>query len=221
MLKRNLILVFFLLIFSGFFVFARNTPQNPESLFQEAYQAYQDKDYQKAIKLCRSSLARNKKHFDCCFLLARLYWEKNNVGATLKYLKEATKIKPQDFRPWLSLANIYKEKGQLEKAKIFFERALSCNPTSGVTIIGLANYYLRKKEYRKAISYAEKGIKYAPLETEGYYILGKAYLELDDREKALFYYNQLRELDLELGEKLLRGIKYKNYLGEKDPSPAH
>jgi tetratricopeptide (TPR) repeat protein len=211
--KKNLgfVVSFFCIVCAAQLTFARPAVEPADEYFHEGLKAYEKRDYSQALMLCKQCLHKERDSFNCSLLLAEVYWGRHKDAAAIKYLKKASRINPQDSRPWVSLGNIYAQKRKFKQAIVYFEKAAKLTPEDALAYSGLGECYFRLHDNSKAIFYADKAVTCDPRDTNARYFLGRALVEADDQMGALEQYNILLTLDAKLAADLLPRIKYKNF----------
>jgi len=139
-------------------------------------------------------------------------------------LKEALRLKPDNYTAHYLLGKVYKEQGLFDKSIFEFENAISINKFFPPPYKGLAEIYEEKGEVKKAISYFHRyyemepnpaeideiKIRVAKIEAEiqesesrrqrnkllmEHFKKGKEYYEEGNFSRAIFYLNEVLKLD--------------------------
>lgn len=82
--------------------------QDPKILFQQANQAYQDQDFEKAAGIYQQIISQGYESRDVYYNLGNCYYRLNLVGQSVLYYEKALKLDPHDadIRYNLELANL-------------------------------------------------------------------------------------------------------------------
>src|SRR5512137_1616096 len=82
--------------------------QDPKSLFQQANQAYQQQDFEKAASLYQQIISQGYESKDVYYNLGNCYYRLNQIGQSVLYFEKALKLDPHDadVRYNLELVNL-------------------------------------------------------------------------------------------------------------------
>jgi tetratricopeptide (TPR) repeat protein len=82
--------------------------QDPKTLFQQANQAYQSQEYEKATALYQQILSQGYESKEVYYNLGNCFYRLNQVGQAVLYYEKALKLDPheEDIRYNLELANL-------------------------------------------------------------------------------------------------------------------
>ena len=155
-----------------------------EELFEQENKGEKDSDY--------AYVALDKALY---FTFIKEEYEK-----ALPYWEIVIEIKPA--AAYFSIGICYAKLGAYTKAVEAYKQAISLNPdkASGHYNLGIA--YDNLSLYEDARESYIKAIRIDPDYTEAHYSLGVAYLLIKDRNSALKEYKILKELDIDLANKL-------------------
>ena len=108
------------------------------------------KDFDKAEKDFKASLALNPKNAQVHLSLGKLYLDKKDYSRAEKEYFETLKINPSDHFAHNELGLIYKSQGKLDLAEKEFQNVLKIKPDNFFAHHNLGYMYIQKKEYDKA-----------------------------------------------------------------------
>lgn len=121
-----------------------------------------------------------------------------NYENALLYYNIATKINPQNPKPYIRLGEIYGYINQYDLAKKNFYIALNLESRNAEASYYFANFFYDNKQYQKALVYYLKAYKYGyENKYEANIRLGEVYEKLADLERAKNYYKHAFRLNRE------------------------
>jgi tetratricopeptide (TPR) repeat protein len=122
--------------------------------------------------------------------------------------KQAIRINPDDAIAHYNLGVIYYELGFYKEAIEVFNQAIRIDPDFAEVYNNLGLTCIKLGDYAKAIEVFKQAIRIDPDFVEAHGGLGVAYLLIGDRNSALNEYKILKELDIDLANKLFDLIYY-------------
>ncbi|OGX34480.1 MAG: hypothetical protein A2787_01935 [Omnitrophica WOR_2 bacterium RIFCSPHIGHO2_01_FULL_48_9] len=169
--------------------------ENIQQYYEEAAQAYQAGDYQKAIALYEKVLELEPKFAPAYNALGVIYRNRSeNILDSVWYFKEAIEADPNYLEAYDSLGKIYQQVNEPDLAIEYLKKALAINPDYLSAHFTVAWVYLLGKSQPQEAEYHFKKV----IETKGlplaYYGLGLAYSMNKNNAMVLDVVTQLREM---------------------------
>ena len=134
------------------------SPFDPEALIEKADEAYEQKDYQKAIALLIEANAKEANNPDTLFKLGYILQQIDDNEAALNYYKEALEVDKNNEFIHNSMASVYRARGEFTSAKLHLEASLSLDDTNIITYYNFGNLLVdmkhedeAKEMYKKAL----------------------------------------------------------------------
>lgn len=202
------------LLFSSSPCSAQTAKDILKKLFEQATNAYYQKDYPNAIELYRKSLEIYPKFAPSLYYMGLCYREgSNDILEAKKWFQKAIEADPRHAQAYDQLSKIFYNQADFENAEQYALKALELNPELVGPRLSLGWIYLLiKNQPSDAIAYFEQAIKQTdiPLVQIG---LGIAYITDNQKYKVLEMITNLRkagreELALEL-ERMVREPNFK------------
>lgn len=195
-----------------------------DRLLDEAFLAYNNKDFDEAEDLARSVLTLMPGSGDGLYLLGLVASKKNAFEPAEKLLYQAVQLYPDNKQYKLSLGFVLEKQGRLDEALSFYEpfkedayvlsqigfiylqkgltdfaksafdKALSLSESVLTAYIGLALIYRRENDFAKAFDTLEKGLLQGK-SAELFYQLAITCRLLEKNKQALSYIKQALEME--------------------------
>jgi len=134
------------------------SPFDPEALIEKADEAYEQKDYQKALALLIEANAKEANNTDTLVKLGYIFQQIDDNEEALNYYKEALEVDKNNEFIHNSIASAYRARGEFASAKLHLEASLSLDDTNPITYYNFGNLLVDMKEedeakvmYRKAL----------------------------------------------------------------------
>jgi Tfp pilus assembly protein PilF len=156
---------------------------------------------------------KNKKDSDYAYEAydkALYFIDKREYEKALPYLEIAIKTDVSSLKAWtyFNIGYCYGELNSYTKAIEAYKQAIRINPDDAITHYNLGVIYYELGFYKEAIEVFKQAIRIDPDFVEAHGGLGVAYLLIGDRNSALNEYKILKELDIDLANKLFDLIYY-------------
>jgi tetratricopeptide (TPR) repeat protein len=143
--------------------------------FQSATAHYEAQDYAEAQKELEPLLARLSDSFEVNELMGLVYAAQGRDDEANRYLKNATRLKPNDPAAHTNLAVNLVHLGKNSLAELEFKKAVDLEPGSYDANHNLGEFYIRTEKITEAISYLEKAQSENPASDDNGYDLTLAY----------------------------------------------
>ena len=156
---------------------------------------YDNKDYEKALSLCREALVFLPNHYKARLKLVRLLFELNRTNEAIQATRQAIDIYPDNkdmtFHLFVTLFNA-KQYAEAEKV---YRHYLTLNPHAAN-----ADYYfgilaLTQGRYEEAILSLQRAVKDAPNDTDAHLYLAQALEKVGQTQEAMHAYRRVLALD--------------------------
>lgn len=138
------------------------SPFDPEALIEKADEAYEQKDYQKALALLIEANAKESNNPDTLFKLGYIFQQIDDTEEALNYYKEALEVDRDNEYIHNSMASAYRARGEFASAKLHLEASLALDDTNPITYYNFGNLLVdmkhadeAKEMYKKAIELNE------------------------------------------------------------------
>ena len=180
---------------------------NLDLILDQAFQAYNTKDFLQAETLCRQVLSAQPNHGDALFLMGLIAYVSSSFEPAIEFLFQAVKAYPQIENYRLTLASVLQKQGRLNEAlnhyqkcpnhpmgltqqgfiylqknqgdfaKSAFDKALTLNPDLPEARLGLALYHGDLAAIKQIAEQTDL--------PDAWYYLAKKYLQDNSPESAL------------------------------------
>ena len=150
---------------------------------------------------------KNKKESDYAYEAydkALYFIDKREYEKALPYLEIAIKTEISSLKAWIyfNIGFCYERLGVYTKAIEAYKQAIRIDPDFAITYYNLGLTYYELGFYEEAIEASKQAIRIDPDYAEAHYSLGVDYFLIKDRNSALNEYKILKELDIDLANKL-------------------
>ena len=126
--------------------------QDSDDLFQQARRAaFDQKDYPKAISLCKQALTQSPGYTDIQVFLGRLYFWSDKEDTARIILQRAVEQKPDHEDAAFAAASIAYFTNRYEESLRFCNRGLQYHPQSTDLLLQKAKTLTAMREYRQAV----------------------------------------------------------------------
>ena len=175
------------------------TSQTAEQWLAKGETAYEDNDYEEAIKYFEKAIDLNPNLADAYFYRGYCYIAyEEDYDKAAECFKKMIKLDTNNAAAYIALGILYTEyKKDYDKAIKYYEKAVELEPDYIDAYHSLARaYQYGKEDYDKAIKYYEKTVELNPVFEDVYFNLGIIYEESkQDYGKAAEYYKKTIDLD--------------------------
>jgi len=161
------------------------------------------KSYAKAIEAFKQAVRINPDDAKAHYNLGCAYYDLGLYREAIEAYKQAIRIDPDDAIANLNLGCAYYDLGLYREAIEALKQAVRINPDHANAYYGLGVAYGQLGFYREAIEALKQAVRINPDDAKAHYSLGGTYLLIGDRNSALKEHKILKELDIDLANKLL------------------
>jgi len=138
------------------------SPFDPEALIEKADEAYEQKNYQKALALLIEANAKEPNNPDTLFKLGYIFQRIDDTQESLNYYKAALEVDRDNEFVHNSIASVYRARGEYASAKLHLEASLALDDTNAITYYNFGNLLVdmkhadeAKEMYKKALEFDE------------------------------------------------------------------
>ena len=149
------------------------SPFDPEALVIKADEAYEEKDFQKALALLSEADAKQPNNPEILFKLGYILHQLGDNVEAMSYYKKALEIDKNDEMIHNSMASIYRANGEFVSAKMHLNDSLSLNDENPATYYNYGNLLVDMEHFDEAKNMYEKALKIDPDFNEAKDELGK------------------------------------------------
>ncbi|MCK9491966.1 MAG: tetratricopeptide repeat protein [Sulfurimonas sp.] len=134
------------------------SPFDPEALIEKADEAYEQKDYQKALALLIEANAKESNNPDILFKIGYIFQLIDDTTEALNYYKEALEVDKNNEYIHNSIASAYRARGEFASAKLHLEASLSLDGTNPITYYNFGNLLVDMKHVDEAKEMYKKAL---------------------------------------------------------------
>lgn len=159
--------------------------------FEKAQEAFDRKEYDKAIALLKQIVSDDPQDFQAWSELGTVYLVQKNLPDADKSYLRATEIRPSFFRALLNLGRARLLEKNFDGAITALTQALTVQPTSAEANYFLGEAYLQVKKGSKAVGYLYEALRLEPIKmAEAHLLLAALYNGAGLKEKAAAEYQE-------------------------------
>jgi len=162
-------------------------------------------NYIKAIEAYKQVIHIDPNNANAYYNLSVTYARLGLYKDAIESRKQAIRIDPNDAMNYYNLGEYYDHLGLYKDAVEAYKQAIRIDPDSGACTIfyfNLGYAYYQLGFYKDAIEAYKQAIRIYPDHASAHCNLGVTYLMVGDRNSALNEYKILKELDIDLANKL-------------------
>jgi tetratricopeptide (TPR) repeat protein len=150
-----------------------NTPQEPktadtfspfsaEELVQKADEAFEEKDFVKALALLNEADAKEPNNEEILFKLGYILQQSGNDEGAIKQYKRALELNKENEFVHNSMASIYRKNREFTSAKIHLKASLDIDPHNPITYYNYGNLLVDIESFEEASEMYERAIELNP-----------------------------------------------------------
>jgi len=126
------------------------SPFDPEALIEKADEAYEQKDYQKALALLIEANVKEPNNPDTLFKIGYIFQRIDDNEEALNYYKEALEVDKNNEYIHNSIASAYRARGEFASAKLHLKASLSLDDSNPITYYNFGNLLVDMKHVDEA-----------------------------------------------------------------------
>ncbi len=149
------------------------SPFDPEALVIKADEAYEEKDFQKAVALLIEADAKQPNNQDILFKIGYILQQLGDNNEAMNYYKKALEIDKNDEFIHNSMASIYRANSEFVSARMHLNDSLAIDDANPVTYYNYGNLLVDMEHYEEAKTMYEKALELNPEFTQAKDELGK------------------------------------------------
>ncbi|MFX0169592.1 MAG: tetratricopeptide repeat protein [Candidatus Hodarchaeota archaeon] len=130
-------------------------------LFQRAVIALSDEDFDRAEKLTKELLDKDKSNVDGWGLLANIYQQSNQSVKAIEAAKKATELDPENLQHWNNLGFLYLSQSQWKEGEKCYAKAEKLPNPSPTIFLNHAWALIELEQERAAIQKLKESIERA------------------------------------------------------------
>ena len=154
-----------------------------------------NKDYEKALSMCREALVFLPNHPNAGFMLVQLFFELNSTNEAIQSTRQAIDRYPKNKDIVLSFFAILTEKEQYPEAEKVYRHYLTLNPQDPNAHYNLGALALAQGHYEEAILSLQRAIKDAPDNANAHLYLAQALEKVGQTQEAIHAYRRVLSID--------------------------
>ena len=135
------------------------SPFDPEALIAKADEAYEQKNYQKALALLIEANAKEPNNPDTLFKIGYILQQIDDNDEALNYYKEALEVDKNNEYIHNSMASIYRKRGEFASAKLQLEASLDIDANNPITYYNFGNLLVDMKHIDEAKEMYKKALE--------------------------------------------------------------
>jgi len=149
------------------------SPFDPEALVIKADEAYEEKDFQKAVALLIEADAKQPNNQDILFKIGYILQQLGDNNEAMNYYKKALEIDKNDEFIHNSMASIYRANSEFVSARMHLNDSLAIDDANPMTYYNYGNLLVDMEHYEEAKTMYEKALELNPEFTQAKDELGK------------------------------------------------
>ena len=134
------------------------SPFDPEALVEKADEAFEEKDFQRALALLSEADAKDPHNSDILFKIGYILQQTNEMQEALNYYKKALEVDKNNEFIHNSMATIYRANGEFTSAKMHLNASIEIDDENPITYYNFGNLLVEmqypdeaKEMYKKAL----------------------------------------------------------------------
>ncbi len=135
---------------------------SPEYLVERADEAFEEKDYQKALAFLTEADAKDTSNPDIIFKIAYILQQSGDNEEAIKYYKQALELDKNNEFIHNSMASIYRQNGEFTSAKMHLHSSIDIDAENPVTYYNYGNLLVDMERNEEAIEMYKKAIEINP-----------------------------------------------------------
>ncbi len=184
----------------------KNSPNNPETVYEYAYQLHKNKKFDEAITYYNQVIQLDPKNSDAYLNIAAAYKQKSQFDKAKEILNQGKSLFPEigEFKKQLAILNeeeaslLYSnasdlfKKGKYQEAINLYSKITPMTPEA---LVGIGASYQAMKNYKSAAENFKKSLDMEPNNADTAYYLALAYSNAQDLPQAKIYAKKALEIE--------------------------
>ena len=138
------------------------SPFDPQALVEKADEAFEEKDFQRALALLSEADAKNPKNSEILFKIGYILQHTNDNDEALNYYQRALEVDKYNEFIHNSLASIYKENGEFTSAKMHLRASVEIDDENPITYYNFGNLLVEMEHPEEAKDMYQKALDINP-----------------------------------------------------------
>ena len=154
-----------------------------------------NKNYEKAVSMCREALVFQPNHRKALFMLVPLFFKLNRANEAIQATRQAIDRYPKNQDMALSFFLLLIEAEQYAEAEKVYRHYLTLDTQAANAHYNLGALALAQGRYEEAILSLQRAIKDAPNDTDAHLYLAQAFENAGQTQEAMHAYRRVLSLD--------------------------
>ena len=168
--------------------------------FKEAIELHKDGKLIEANNILLEILKETPNDFNSLHLLGIIAFQTNRYGDSVKLIKKASEVNPNNSEVYKNLAIAYKSIGQFEDALKSCNNAIELNSNFAEAYNHKALILIELNQYDSAIKNWNRAVEIKPNFAEVFNNLGNVHAKLKKYDESIDYYNKAIQIKINFSE---------------------
>ena len=138
------------------------SPFSAQELVQKADEAFEEKDFVKALALLNEADVKEPNNEEILFKLGYILQQSGDDEGAIKQYKRALEINKENEFIHNSMASIYRKNREFTSAKIHLKASLDIDPQNPITYYNYGNLLVDTESFEEATEMYERAIELNP-----------------------------------------------------------
>ncbi len=180
----------------------KEDPKFAEAYFNIGYCYDELGEHRRAVEAFKKAIQIKPDFIAAHYNLGIAFDELKQFQDSIEAYSRAAELKPDFFEAFFNLGVAHGKVNRHQDAVNAFKEAIKISPDDAEAHLNLGIAYGRLKMYQEAIEALKQAIRINPDDPLAHFSIGIVFLSLDDRNSALQEYKILKQLDLEMANRL-------------------
>lgn len=187
---------------SSFKLAIKEEPAFAEAFFNIGYCYDELGQHQEAVTTFKKAIQLKPDFVEAHYNLGIAFDELKQFNDSINAYQRAAELKPDFFEAFFNLGVALGKEQRHQDAVEAFKQAIKVSPDDSESHLNLGIAYGHLNLYQEALAALKQAIRINPDDPQAHYSIGIVYLSLEDRNSALQEYKILKELDIEMANRL-------------------
>ncbi|MFT7003104.1 MAG: tetratricopeptide (TPR) repeat protein [Sulfurimonas sp.] len=138
------------------------SPFDSQILVEKADEAFEEKDFQRALALLSEADAKEPNNSDILFKIAYILQQTNDNDEAIKYYKKALELDKNNEFIHNSMASIYRANGEFTSAKMHLHASIEIDDSNPITYYNFGNLLVDMQHAEEAKEMYQKALDINP-----------------------------------------------------------
>ncbi|MFZ2054204.1 MAG: tetratricopeptide repeat protein [Candidatus Aminicenantales bacterium] len=166
--------------------------QEMQGEIKEAFEKIRQRDYDGAIAMLKSALAKDPKDPNALYLIGMSYSKKQMYPEAIEALTKVVQLAPKFPPAQFELAICYQNQGDKDKALEFYRKTLDLDPNNPDAAYNAGLILFGENRVDEALAFFEKALGLKPGDSAYLEMAGRCYINGGDFPKAIEYLEQAK-----------------------------